>query len=185
MVIGGLTAAVTGYEHKRADDARKADLQGRLNREIGYRVAGGLDGLVADKRRIDLGRALSPLQIYNEGLDYLDNHVFYREFGDHGDTKYVERVDWSLYSEYRDRTFRALLYELRSVADSSMQPALREADAGYRKLESLTTNAQVAEEAAGPAAAGKGAQAGTTNDAETVLATLQKLQSYPMWRNAE
>jgi len=140
VVIASLTGIVTTYERTHNEQAQKADRQTRLTTEIGFRVENGVSAVLADEQRIRAGEALSPFDVYGDGLNYLDNRVFYR-----GGTN-PEQIDYSVYAEYRDRKFRSLLVELKSVADKSAIPALVDADAQYMELFDLTSAAQVAAE---------------------------------------
>jgi hypothetical protein len=108
--------------------------------------------------------------VYNDGLNYLDNRVFYR-----GGAA-PEQIDYSVYSEYRDRKFRSLLFELKSVLDTSATPALRDANARYMELLDVTSVAQVAAEQARP-------QNATIEDGEKTLQILRKLEANELWRS--
>lgn len=129
---------------------------------------------MADEERMQLGIKLSQFWIYNDGLSYLNNRVLYRE------TAPPEQVDYSVYPEYRDRKFRSLLYELRSVAHTSTAVALRDADIQYKNLEDITSTAQVVEERPQTTS-----NVATIEDAEKVLQILRRLQANAFWRAGE
>jgi len=178
VVIASLTWAVATYERSRSEQAQRTEHQKRLNTEIGFRIENGINGLLADEERMQLGIKLSRFWIYNDGLNYLNNRVI----ASYTARPYPppEQVDYSVYPEYRDRKFRSLLYELRSVAHTSTAVALRDADIQYKNLEDITSTAQVVEERPQTTS-----NVATIEDAEKVLQILRRLQANAFWRAGE
>jgi hypothetical protein len=172
VVIASLTGIVTIYERTHSEQAQKADHQTRLTTEIGFRVENGVSALLADERRIRSGEVWSPFDVYADGLNYLDNRVFYRGGGA------PEQIDYSVYAEYHDRKFRSLLFELRSVVGKSATPELGDANDRYMELFDLTSVAQVAAEQ-------PNAKSATIEVAENTLQILQKLKANELWRPRE
>jgi hypothetical protein len=169
VVIAGLTGIVTTNERTHSVQAQKADHQTRLTTEIGFRVGNGVNALLTDEQRIRAGEALSTFDVYNEGLNYLDNRVFYRGGAS------PEQIDYSVYAEYRDRKFRSLLFELKTAVDTSAIPELAHANARYMEVFELTSAAQVAAEQPRP-------QNATIEDGEKTLQILRKLEANELWR---
>jgi hypothetical protein len=170
VVIASLTAAVANYERTHSEQVQKEDRLTRLTTEIGFRVENGVSALASDQRRIQAGGTLSPFDVYVDGLNYLDNRVFYRG----GSTP--EQIDYSVYAEYRDRKFRSLLVDLRNVAGRPAAAALNDANALYMELFDLTAAAQVAAEQS------QTAKNATIEDGEKTLTILRKLATNELWR---
>jgi hypothetical protein len=140
VVIAGLTAIVTNYQKRRGEDTQKVDTQKRLNIEIGSRIAEGLVALHLDHDRMDRGQVFFASALYSEALSYLDNRVVFEQ----------KSLDFSVYPEYRTRSFRSLVFELSFVIDPSELPNLRQADGNYKKLADLADHAVMSEDVSRP-----------------------------------
>jgi len=125
VVLAGLTTAVTYYQAKRGEHLRKAELERRLDTEISGRIALARRGAHLDEKRIAQGADYSTQAVYNTAQFYLDNSFI---------TGSSHLYDFSLYPEYQTRTFRSLVFELRSVVDSADRPELTDVLAVYEKL---------------------------------------------------
>ncbi|MFY9852759.1 MAG: hypothetical protein WAK26_02640 [Terracidiphilus sp.] len=128
VVLGGLTAAVTSYQRSNNERLRRAEVERRLNIEISSRIFDALDALRLEQIQIENGRKTLVLSVYMDAINYLDSRV----------TDDNKEYDFSVYPEYKQRKFRSLIFELSEVVDPSALPALRDAEANYRKLESLS-----------------------------------------------
>jgi hypothetical protein len=90
-----------------------------------------LEGQVVIAVNIEKGVFYSPQTVYNCAVSYLDN--FFR-------TDPHNPRDFSIYTEYRDRTFRSLIFELSTIIDSPRLHDLQEALAAYKKLSVLASD---------------------------------------------
>jgi hypothetical protein len=169
VVVAGLTTALTLYQKNRTEKTEKAEHRRRLNIEIGNRIAGGLIALRLDRQRIASGSAYYAGAIYGEALSYLNNRVMDGS----------NRLDFSIYPEYRWQSFRPLLFDLSAFVTQSELPDLRKADATYAKLEDLTDRACIAEN--GSTQTPEASQ--TLSAVEDSILILQHLQAYPSWKN--
>src|SRR5579862_4598115 len=125
VVLAGLTTAYAHYQSNREEQTRKAELERRLDTEISSRISSALAGLRLDKVRIEQGERYQPEWIYSTAQSYLDNFFI---------TDPSSRRDFSVYPDYRNRTFRSLVLELRAVADSSARQELTTVLAAYEQL---------------------------------------------------
>jgi hypothetical protein len=125
VVLAGLTTAFAYYQSSRGEQIRKAEIARRLDTEISSRILSALAGLRSNKVRIEQGTSYAPELIYSNAASYLDNFFI---------TDPSNPRDFSIYPEYQKRTFRSLIFELRSVVDSSVRPELTDALAGYEQL---------------------------------------------------
>jgi hypothetical protein len=125
VVLASVTTAFTYYQSSRGEQIRKAELEGRLDTEISNRISLALAGLRTDQKSIEHGKSYPANLIYRNTQSYLDNFFI---------TDPSNRRDFSIYPEYRQRTFRSLIFELRTVVDSSMRPELTDVLAGYEQL---------------------------------------------------
>jgi hypothetical protein len=130
VVLAGLTAGFTYYQSRRGEQIRKAEIERRLDNEISSRVSSALAGLRIDSARIEQGESYPPGSIYSNTQSYLDNFFV---------TDPSNRRDFSVYPEYQKRTFPSLIFELRTVVDSSLRPELTDALANYEQLLDLSS----------------------------------------------
>ena len=125
VLLAGLTGAFANFQKNQSEQMRRADIERRLNTEIGNRVSQALAGLRLDVLAITNGSAYKPVDIYNSAASYLNNSFI--TFDPAG-------PDSSVYPEYAKRSFRSLVFELSTVVDPSVLPGLREAVSGYEEL---------------------------------------------------
>jgi hypothetical protein len=123
-----LGAAYASHERSQTAQAQKVEITRRLDTEISNRIAEALAGSRDDVARIEQGASYSPQAIYSNTVGYLDNFFI----SDPSNPR-----DFSIYPEYRSRSFRSLIFELSTVVDSSELPDLREALGGYEQLAHL------------------------------------------------
>ena len=117
------------------------------------------NGVTVPKRYIGAsGQAQPPGTAYGTAESYLDNSF--------PNTSW----DFSIYPEYKARTFRSLVSELTSIADPSEQPDLKEAILGYDKLLDLAFRANGAED--------------ETTQAKSVIDLLERLTKH-RWQSPE
>jgi hypothetical protein len=169
VVLGGLTAAVAMYQRSHAEQTQRVQTQLRLNTEFSSRIENGLVALNLDVRRVDGGQAFLASAIYNEGLAYLDNRMTYNG----------QKLDFSVYPEYRDRGFQSLLFELRVVAEESGLPALRAAETDYKRLAELADQAAMTESRSGRMRPSKAQSLGAVAKAFELLG---HLQAHGLWQ---
>ena len=131
VVVGGFTYLFSRYQKSSKEESRKAEIRNRLNLEISTRIAEGLIALRLDSKRLEKGTDYWVTYIYNEAINYLDNRVTYEL-----ENKTLT-PDFSIYPEYKQRSFRSLTFELGALADESMFPTLREGRAIYKRLVEL------------------------------------------------
>ena len=132
VVVASLTAAFTAHQRSHAEQLQKAEIVRRLDTEISNRIVNALIGSHIEKGQIGKATwAYTPQWIYNDTVSYLDN--FFR-------TNAQNPRDFSIFPEYRDRTFPSLILELSRVVDRSALPELREALAGYEKLATVASD---------------------------------------------
>jgi hypothetical protein len=168
VVIAGLTTVYTLYQKNRTEKTDQAGHRRRLNIEIGNRIAGGLIALRLDRQRIAGGSVYYAGAIYGEALSYLNNRVM----------DGANRLDFSIYPEYRWQSFRPLLFDLSAFVAPSELPDLRNADATYAKLEDLADRACIAE--SGSTQPPNASQ--TLSAVEDAILILQQLQMHPSWK---
>ena len=158
VVLAGLTTAVTSYQAKRSERLRKAQIERRLDTEISSRIGLTLRTVRLERAKIASGQAQPPGTAYGNAESYLDNSF--------PNTSW----DFSIYPEYKARTFRSLVSELTSIADPSEQPDLKEAILGYDKLLDLAFRANGAED--------------ETTEAKSVIDLLERLTKH-RWQSPE
>ena len=128
IVLAALTTAFAHYQSNREEQARKAELERRLDTEISSRISSSLAGLRLDKVRIEQGERYQPEWIYSTAQSYLDNFFI---------TDPSSRRDFSVYPDYQNRTFRSLVFELRAAVDSPVRQELTTVLAAYEELLNL------------------------------------------------
>jgi hypothetical protein len=128
VVLAGLTGWFASYQSKRNEQLKKADTVRRLDTEIGNRISEALAGLTVDEQRIRQHPSFTPMSIYANVVLYLDNSFI---------SNPSNPRDFSIYPDYRNRTFRSMILELNSLIDPSGRPELKDALDGYEKLADL------------------------------------------------
>jgi hypothetical protein len=124
VVLAWITKAYSVREARKAENVKRRETVSRLDTEIAFRLAMALDGLRINKARLE-SSPTTPRGIHQNAYDYLENaFITFPEKG----------RDFSVFPEYRDRTFRALILELRTVVDAHEEPDLRKALNAYEEL---------------------------------------------------
>ena len=123
-----MTASFARYQAQQNERILKVEVVQRLDTEISNRLSQAQAGLRIDEKRIKQGNSYPPASIYSNVVSYLDNSFTV----DPGKTR-----DFSIYPEYRVRSFRSLVLELNSVAEPSLRPELRDALAAYEEFADL------------------------------------------------
>jgi hypothetical protein len=85
------------------------------------------------------------------------------------------QIDYSVYPDYKNRTFRSLLRELRNSVGNDDIKYLHGAEDEYIKLEYIVNSADVKMETS------KVQNNATATDAKTVLTSLLRLQGNSIW----
>lgn len=159
VVLASLTTALTYYQSKRSEQLKMSEIEKRLDTEISSRIALAQRGASLDKERIAVHNEYLPEAIYQNVQSYLDNSFV---------TGSSNRLDFSIYPEYEKRTFRSLVFELRSIADPSARTELTDTLAVYERLLDL-----------GSRTSAKGEKA-TQQTVESALKLLEQLTK-PRW----
>jgi hypothetical protein len=140
VVLAGLTAAIARYQKGHRAQAQRAEIERRLNTEIGSRITESLVAMHLDLKRIKNGQAFFASGVYSEALSFLDNNATYE----------TKALDFSIYPEYRWRSGRSLIFELSAVSNRSALPALRGAKASYTHLIEMADEAALGENPSQP-----------------------------------
>ncbi|MGD0309384.1 MAG: hypothetical protein ABSC02_08845 [Acidobacteriota bacterium] len=129
IVLAWITKAYSVRQAHKAEILKRTETAKRLDTEIAYRLAMSLAGLRINEVRI--GSETSTARgIYVTAYNYLENFFLSVE------GPYKGR-DFSVFPEYRERTFRALILELRTVVDADDGPDLKTALDAYEELAEL------------------------------------------------
>ena len=140
IVLAFISWGYTTYQQRFDERAQKTEHQRRLKNELCFRIENSEFGLRADEERLKRGIYISPDDIYKNAWNGLNNRIVFRT-----SNLPPELIDYSVYPEYRDKKFRPLLLELRSISDksASISSALGEANDQYLILEQLTTRSDI------------------------------------------
>jgi hypothetical protein len=111
-------------ESRKAEMLKRATTMLRLDTEIAFRLAMALEGLSIAEIAVD-GRFSSPQYIYRAVYNSLENYFIHDP---------QNARDFSVFPEYRERTFRALLLELRTAIDTADIPDLKDALDAYEEV---------------------------------------------------
>jgi hypothetical protein len=134
VVLAGLTTAVTSYQAKHKEQSRRAEIERRLDTEISSRIGLTLRVLRLEQADIARGEAQPAGTAYGKAESYLDNSFPKTSW------------DFSIYPEYKARTFRSLIFELTSVVDPSEHFDPQEAIMAYDGLMDAGSRANSTEE---------------------------------------
>jgi hypothetical protein len=129
VVVAGIAAVLASYEAGRAERLSKAETIRKLDTEIAGRLFAVRAALCGDRVRISNGEAFAPSVIYNITVGYLDNTVT---------TQSGRPLDFSIYPEYKNRTFRSLVFELSASIGGSQDRILKELLIDYEKSADLS-----------------------------------------------
>jgi hypothetical protein len=123
VVLAWITKTYSVRESRKAENLKKTETAKRLDTEIAFRVAMALDGTRINEARLQ-SSPTTPRGIYQVAYNYLENYFI----------KLSEERDFSVFPEYRERTFRALILELMTVVDTHEVPHLKRALDAYEEL---------------------------------------------------
>jgi len=130
VVLTGLTGWFANYQSRRNEKIRNAENVQRLDTEIANRIFEALAGLRIDEQRVKQHPSFSANAIYGNVVLYLDNSFI---------NATAFRRDFSIYTDYRNRSVRSLILELRSLVDPSLRPELKDALAAYEEFADLSS----------------------------------------------
>lgn len=122
VVVTGLTQWYSHQQSVQAEQAKKRESQRQLETEIGNRLHQTINGLEVWKRNVDQGGFTGTTQgTYNQIASYLNNTV-------------GPYVDYSVFPEYRSRTFSSLLLELSSLLEAGDRAEVAKALGAYEQI---------------------------------------------------
>jgi hypothetical protein len=123
VVVASMAAVFAKLEARRAESNKRNETIQRLDTEIAERLF-----MVRTELCLYRGDVIAAKSIYNHAVDYLDN----------SQTNNGRPLDFSVYPEYKTRTFRSLLFELSPIVDSSQLSLLKELLIDYEKITDQT-----------------------------------------------
>ena len=126
VVLALIIKAYSTREARKAESLKLEETRNRLDTEIAFRLAMALDGLRINEARLE-SSPTTPRGIHQNAYDYLENAFITFSEPNRG-------RDFSVFPEYKDRTFRALILELRTVVDAHDEADLRQALHAYEQL---------------------------------------------------
>jgi hypothetical protein len=133
VVLGGLTFGYRACQQRSAEITRKTETERRLKVEISGRVSNGLTEMRRSARRIERGeKQFTAFDYYFQARNLLDNRFHVSDYP----------YDFSTYPEYKERSFRALTFELRAITGQPGLIAIQEARADYERLVDLADDAE-------------------------------------------
>jgi hypothetical protein len=171
VVLAGLTWAFTEYQGYASQEKAKEALKERLSTEIAFRISNAIAQNKLDTKRLNSGEQFSTYSLFSTDFDYLNNEVYDRN------ATPPYQIDYSVFPEYKNRTFRSLLRELRNTVGKEDIKHLHDAEDEYIKLEDIVDAADLKMETS------KVQSNATATDAETVHTSLLQLQSNSIWKN--
>lgn len=124
VVLAWITKAYSTRQAAKAESLKRAESAKRLDTEIAYRVAMALDGNRINEARLETSPT-TPQGIYQVAYNYLENFFIRGP---------ENNRDFSVFPEFRERTFRALILELMTLVEAQEVPDLKEALEAYEEL---------------------------------------------------
>jgi hypothetical protein len=124
VVLAWITKAYSNRETRKAETLKKAEAAQRVDTEIAHRLAMAIAGARVDESRVESG-STNPKNIYINYYDYLENYFI------QNDTK---GRDFSAFPEFRERSFRSLILELRTLVDANTGADLKIALDAFEEL---------------------------------------------------
>ena len=137
VVLAGLTWAFTEYQGYASQEKAKEALKERLSTEIAFRISNAIAQNKLDTKRLNSGEQFSTYSLFSTDFDYLNNEVYDRN------ATPPYQIDYSVFPEYKNRTFRSLLRELRNTVGKEDIKHLHDADDEYIKLEDIVDAANL------------------------------------------
>jgi hypothetical protein len=124
VVLAWITKAYSTRQAAKIESLKRAESAKRLDTEIAYRVAMALDGNRINEARLDTSPT-TPQGIYQVAYNYLENFFIQGT---------ENNRDFSVFPEFKERTFRALILELMTLVEAQEVPDLKEALEAYEEL---------------------------------------------------
>jgi hypothetical protein len=122
VVVAGLTQWYSHQQSVQAERAGRRELQRKLEAEIGNRLRQTINGLEVWKRNVARGGFTGTTQgTYNQMASYLNNTA-------------GPNVDYSVFPEYRSRTFSSLLMELGPLLEAGDRGDVANALGAYEQI---------------------------------------------------
>jgi hypothetical protein len=127
VVIAGVTQLYSCQQSQHAEQVRKHELQRRLDTEIGNRIYQTVAGLDVWKTNVAHGGWTGTTRgTYGQMAQYLNNAL--------------TNVDYSVFSEYRSRSFSSLLIELSTLVEPSEVADLKDTLSAYHRVALLSSD---------------------------------------------
>lgn len=123
VVLAWITKAYSARAAHKAETLKRCETAKKLDTEIAYRLAMSLDGTRINEARLQTSPT-TPRGIYQVAYNYLENYFI----------KGPDNRDFSVFPEYRERTFRALILELMTMVNPPEVPDLKKALDAYEEL---------------------------------------------------
>ncbi len=135
VVISLITVLYTAHQNNHAAEVQKAELVRKLDNEISNRAFQALQGLRISELNIRNGTThTTPDGIYTYVVQYLDNFFIHNQ---------QNPGDFSVYPEFRERSFRSLLVEMRNTLGETQHLEFDGVASAFENLADLgSTHAQ-------------------------------------------
>lgn len=124
VVLSWITWAYGKRETRNAEAVKKTEAAQRVDTEIAHRLAMAIAGARVDESRVESG-STTPKNIYINYYDYLENHFIQQD---------ATGRDFSAFPEYRERSFRSLILELRTLVNEKSGADLKIALDAFEEL---------------------------------------------------
>ncbi len=129
IVLSGLSVAYTHLQSKRTEERQSRALQRKLDTEIGHRIFNTQTGLAVNRENVSRGANPGTTRgAYALVALYLNNQL--------------QGVDYSVFTEYRTRTFPSLLIELSTLVDPVDAVELKGAIETYTRIAMASSDAR-------------------------------------------
>ncbi len=129
VVIAGVTTTFAAYQSSRDKKLAETERERRLDLEISNRIYSALKGLTFDRVRAEQGEPFSRADSYSNAQSYLDNSWITTS----------GHQDFSVFPEFKSRTFRSLVIELTSSVDPPLKKPLADVFKDYEQIVDLST----------------------------------------------
>jgi replicative superfamily II helicase len=125
VVVAGITAAYTRYQNSYSKERERTERVRKLDSEIENRIAQAMARMWVDLQGAKHGARYTSVAIYTNAARYLNND-FARDA--------TSTADFSIYPEFRTRTLRSLVTELRTLVGEAERSALDRVLVNYEQL---------------------------------------------------
>ncbi len=130
VIVSGITATYAIYQQRQKDASRVEETRRKLDTEILSRIDQALAGLKITAHEVS-SMDYGAREIYENVFNVLDNSYLA--------SKPENSRDLSVIPEFRTRTFRSLVWELRSVVEQSEASELDAVLSVYEELADLAS----------------------------------------------